>query len=306
MIAAIFNKSKPINLVFAIAILTFGFVIVQFKTELLFEWPNVLHNLLELLVAIFSVLSIDFIVKKNTLSEQNSFVILFFSLFMYCFWSSTDTLNVMWSNMFVILALRKMISLKTQTNTTQKIFDASLWLCVAVLFHFWTVLFFVVLYMSIAFYASDYYKNWLVPLVSMFVVFAIVSGYEMAVNNTFYEFTDLVIVRALHDINAPVDIAIISFFALILVVSLFFLSASVKTKLQKNKMSYVVLLFALLIAIIILLLAPNKSVSMLLYGYFPLAVLFTVFFERLAKPQIQSLIIYFITIIAVSLCFLSV
>ncbi|MGB1269927.1 MAG: DUF6427 family protein [Flavobacteriaceae bacterium] len=305
MITAIFNKSKPINLVLASLLLVFGFVIVQLKSIDVFNLNSFLYDLFELSLAVLSVMIIEFIVKKNSISEQNSFVIMFFSIFSFCFWNTSETVTLLLSNLFVLLALRKIISLKTQTNTSQKIFDAGLWICVAALFHFWAILFFIVLYISIAFYSSDYYKNWLIPLVSVFVVFTMVNGYEMIVHNTFYKFSDTTIVRGFHDISSRIDIAIVIFFSLILMVSLFFLSTSVKTKLQKNKMSYVVLLFALLIAIIIMFLAPNKSVSMLLYAYFPLAVLFTVFFERIPKVRLQSIILYLLLFASVLLCLLS-
>lgn len=305
MITAIFNKSKPINLVLASLLLVFGFVIFQIKSINLFNWNNFSYNLFELSIAVLSLMIIEFIVKKNSISEQNSFVVMFFSIFSFCFWNSSETLPLMLSNLFILLALRKIISLKTQTNTTQKIFDAGLWICVAALFHFWAILFFIVLYISIAFYSSDYYKNWLIPLVSVFVVFTIITGYEMIMHNTFYQFSNTTIVRGFHDVSSQIDIAIMIFFSLILIVSLFFLSASVKSKLQKNKMSFVVILFALLVALIIMFMAPNKSVSMLLYAYFPLAVLFTVFFERIPKVPLQSLILYLLLFTSVLLCFLS-
>ena len=306
MITAIFNKSKPINLVFSILILVFGFVITQLLSVEIFNSGSFINNVSSLGVAAVSVLLIDFIVKKNSISEQNSFVVLFFSIFFFCFWSHQDILNLVLSNFFILLALRKIISLKTQTNTTQKVFDASLWLCVAALFYFWTILFFIVLYIGIAFYSSDYYKNWLIPFVSVFVVFSIVSGYEIIFHQRFYEFSDSTIVRGFHDISSTIDISVISFFSILILVSLFFLSASVKSKLQKNKMSYVVLLMALLVALIIMLLAPNKSVSILLFGYFPLSALFSVFFERLSKERIQSLIIYIVFITSIILCVYSI
>lgn len=306
MITAIFNKSKPINLVFVALVLFFSFCIVKLQTGDLLNWTDFFYNLLQLGAAILSVLLVDFIVKKNSISEQNSFVILFFSLFFFCFWSGADTGDLMFSNVFVLLALRKIISLKTQTNTTQKIFDASLWLCVAVLFYFWAILFFVVLYIGIALYVSDYYKNWLVPFVGVFTVFTIVLGYEMLMHQQFYQFENTAITRGFQEINTTKDITILTFFLLILLVSLFFLSASVKTKLQKNKMSYVILLFTLLVALIIVILAPNKSVSMLLFGYFPLAALFSVFFEKIAKDHIQSIIIFTLLIASVFLSLFSI
>lgn len=306
MITAIFNKSKPINLVFTMLLLVLGFVIAQIKNGSLFGGEGVLWNLSELCVAVFSVFLVDFIVKKNSISDQNSFVVLFFSIFTCCFWNSSQTLYLMLSNLFVLLALRKIISLKTQTNTTQKIFDAGLWICIATLFHFWAVLFFIILYVGIAFYASNYYKNWLVPIVSAFIVFTIITGYEMAVNNEFYQFSNTTIVRGFHDISSSHDLAILSFFSIILLVALFFLSPSVRLKLQKNKLSYVILLFTLLIALMIIFLAPHKTVSMLLYGYFPLAALFATFFEKIKKSYIQSMVIYLMLFTALLFCFLSV
>lgn len=306
MITAIFNKSKPINLVFTTMILVLGFVINQLKSDDLFSWIRIWYDLSELVIAVFSVFLVDFIVKKNAVSEQNSFVILFFSMFCCCFWSSSQTLYLMLSNLFVLLALRKIISLKTQTNTIQKIFDAGLWICIAALFHFWAILFFIVLYIGIAFYSSNYYKNWLIPVVSVFTIFTIVTGYEMAVHNEFYQFSDTTIVRGFHDMNSSVDIAVLVFFSTILFTMLFFLSPSVKQKLQKNKLSYVILLFTLLIALIIIIISSNKNVSMLLYGYFPLAALFTTFFERIQKTHIQSIVIYLMLVTSFVLCFLSV
>lgn len=305
MITAIFNKSKPINLVLASLLLVLGSVIIQLKSGSIYSWNSVLYNFTELCVAVFSVLLIDFIVKKNSISEQNSFVVLFYSIFCFCFWNSSETLYLMLSNLFVLLALRKIISLKTQTNTTQKIFDAGLWICIATLCHFWAILFFLILYIGIAFYSSDYYKNWLIPAVSVFTVFTVVTGYEMVVHNEFYQFSNTTIVRGFHNISSSVDVAVLVFFSLILAVALLFLSPSVKQKLQKDKLSYVILLFALLIALIVIFLASKKTVSMLLYGYFPLAALFGIFFEKIQKTYIQSVMLYLMVFASLLLCFLS-
>ncbi len=306
MITAIFNKSKPINLVLAMLLLVFGFVIVSFNSIKFIELNGFLYKIIELCIAIFSVLVVDFIVKKNAISDQNSFVILFFSIFCFSFWSSSENHQIMFSNLFVLLALRKIISLKSQTNTVKKIFDAALCICIASVFHFWAILFFIVLYIGVAIYDSNNYKNWLTPLVSVFVAFSIASGYEMVVNNKLFYFSDITIVRGFQTMSSSLDIAVMVFFSVLLIISLVFLSPSVKSKLQKNTMSYVILLFALLIALIIIMLTSDKSVSMLLYTYFPLAALFAVFFEKIAKENIQSLIIYIMLIVSVTFSFLSV
>jgi len=305
MITAIFNKSKPINLVLASLILVFGFLLVQFQNTEAFSVSLFFYKIGQLFLAILSALVVDFIVKKNALSGQNSFVILFFALFFFYFWGSNSDFRLIFANLFVLLALRKIISLKSQLATTKKIFDAALWICVASLFHFWSILFLVVLYLGIVIYASNYYKNWLVPLVSAFVALMLVNGYELVVNNCFFSFHSTLISTDFSLFNSNVNLLICIIFSLLLLVSLVFLPSRIRLKFQKNKLSYLVLVAALIIAAILFSFSPNKNSAMLVFLYFPLASLFTSFFEKISKKILQDVLIYGLILVSVIVCFIS-
>jgi len=305
MITAIFNKSKPINLVLASLILVFGFLLVQFQNTEAFSVSLFFYKIGQLFLAILSALVVDFIVKKNALSGQNSFVILFFALFFFYFWGSNSDFRLIFANLFVLLALRKIISLKSQLATTKKIFDAALWICVASLFHFWSILFLVVLYLGIVIYASNYYKNWLVPLVSAFVALMLVNGYELVVNNRFFSFHSTLISTDFSLFNSNVNLLICIIFSLLLLVSLVFLPSRIRLKFQKNKLSYLVLVAALIIAAILFSFSPNKNSAMLVFLYFPLASLFTSFFEKISKKILQDVLIYGLILVSVIVCFIS-
>ena len=305
MITAIFNKSKPINLVLASIMLVFGFLLVQFQTTEALSVSTFLYKIGLVFLAVVSALVVDFIVKKNALSGQNSFVVFFFALFFFHFWNSNSDFRLILANLFILLALRKIISLKSQLATTKKIFDAALWICIASLFHFWSILFLLVLYLGIVIYASNYYKNWLVPLVSALVVFMLVSGYELVVNNRFFNFTNTLIATNYTSLNTTYNWMIGIFFVLILVVSLLFLPSRIRLKLQKNKLSYLILIIALITALVLFLVSPNKSGAMLVFLYFPLASLFTSFFEKISKPILQSVLLYSMLLVSVLLCFIS-
>jgi len=305
MITAIFNKSKPINLVLASLMLVFGFLIVQLQTTETLNVSLVFYKIGLLFLAILSALVVDFIVKKNGLSGQNSFVIFFYSLFFFYFWSSNSDFRLVFANLFILLALRKIVSLKSQLEITKKIFDAALWICVASLFHFWSILFLVVLYSGILIYVSNYYRNWLIPLVSAFVVFMIVSGYELVVNNNFFNFSNALVSMDYSQLNSDCNWMTGVFFAVILLVSLIFLPSRIRLKLQKNKLSYLILIIALIIGVVLFLISPNKSSAMLIFLYFPLAILFTSFFEKITKPIIQTVVLYSMLLVSVILCFIS-
>jgi len=306
MITAIFNKSKPINLVIASIILVFGFLLVQFQVSEILTLSLVFYKIGLVFLVILSALVVDFIVKKNALSGQNSFVVFFFTLFFFYFWGSNTDFSLVFANFFILLALRKIISLKSPLETTKKIFDAALWICIASLFHFWSILFLLVLYSGITMHASNYYKNWLVPFVSVFVVFMIVNGYELVVNNHFFNFPNTLIATNYALLNSSFNWMIAVFFAVILIVSLVFLPSRIQFKLQKNKLSYLILIVTLITALVLILISPNKSSAMLIFIYFPLASLFTSFFEKITKPILQTIILYAMFLISVLFCFISV
>lgn len=306
MITAIFNKSNPINLVISSLILIFGFLLVQLVVSETFNWSTFWYNILLLLLAISSMLLSDFIVKKNKLSDQNSFVIFFFSIFFFYFWSSSNNVNLLFSNFFILLALRKIISLRSQILISKKIFDASLWLSVATLFYFWSVLFFIVLYLGIAIYAASYFKNWLIPLVSVFLVFITMSAYSLVVNNHFFYFKEVLISTDYAELNLGFNWFLIGFFTLVTFVSVVFLPSRTRTLLQKNKLSYFILLVSLIIAILLFILSPSKTQEMLVFLYFPLAVIFTTFFEKIKKTSFQTIIIYSMLFLSILFCVVSV
>ena len=306
MITAIFNKSKPINLVLVSLILVFGFFLAQIFQAESINTSAIFSKLGMVCIAVLSVLIVDFIVKKNALSGQNSFVILFFSLFFFYFWGRVDDYNLVLANLFVLMALRKIISLKSQLAITKKIFDAAFWICIASLFHFWAILFLVALYVGITIYASNHYRNWLVPFISFFVVFMIVNAFELVMNNHFFQFYNTKIATDLQFLNSNYNLSVLALFFMILLVSLAFLPSRIRLKLQKNKLSYLILVVTLIIAILLVSISPNKSVSMLIFLYFPLATLFTSFYEKIPKPWLQSVLLYSIMIASVIGCFITV
>ncbi len=306
MITAIVNKSKPINLVFTSLMVVFSFLLVYLQTDQTTTAFVFFQNLLLVFVAIFSVLLTDFIVKKNKITGQNSFVAFFFAMFFFLFWGSNQDFRLAFSNVFILMALRKIISLKSQVDTTKKLFDASLWLCVATLFHFWAILYFIVLYLGIVIYAQNNYKNWLVPLVSIFSVSMILNAYELLFNGSFFTFSNTLMVLDFSKFDLFYNWFAVVFFVVILLVSLVFLPSRINAMLQANKLSYFILISALLVAIAIFIVSADKTRSLFIFMYFPLAVLFATFFEKLKKKTLQSVVIYLMLIISILFCAFSV
>src|SRR3970282_2496096 len=110
----------------------------------------------------------NFVSKKNGLSKNSSYTIFFYLLFLLFFPSILDNINLIFSNLFILLALRRLLSLQSLTASKEKIFDASLWIFVASLFHFWSIIFIVLVFISIMFHVARDYRNWILPFIAFF------------------------------------------------------------------------------------------------------------------------------------------
>ncbi|HEU0135898.1 MAG TPA: hypothetical protein VFQ50_01265, partial [Flavobacterium sp.] len=169
MITSLFRKSTPLNYTILIISVLIFFLLFQTGHSDGELTPILLLEKITLGGLIFaSLFIVNFIVKKNGLSKDNSYTILFYLLFMLFFPSVMDNINMILANFFILFALRRLMSLHSLKAHKEKIFDASFWIFVAALFHFWSILFIILVFISIFFHVSRDYRNWLLPFIAFF------------------------------------------------------------------------------------------------------------------------------------------
>lgn len=112
MLTSLFRKSTPLN--YALLIIAVGvfFFLYQFAQVSSGEGLADFAQKLALLVVVYaSFFIVNFIVKKNNISRDSAYAALFFLLFLLFFPSLLDNPNMLLSNLFILLALRRLISL---------------------------------------------------------------------------------------------------------------------------------------------------------------------------------------------------
>ncbi|WP_278019987.1 hypothetical protein [Flavobacterium ginsengisoli] len=171
MITSVFKKSTPLNYSLVVILILVFFFMFQIKdpswvTSYFLAFQKV--SLLCFILASFFM--INFIVKKNGLSKDNGYSILFYLLFILFFPTIFNNSNVIYANFFILLALRRLISLQSLKASKEKIFDAAFWIFVASLFQFWSILFIILVYISIIFHVSRDYRNWVLPFIALLAV----------------------------------------------------------------------------------------------------------------------------------------
>ncbi len=307
MITTIFKKSTPINYALVVILLLLFFFLYQYNDTK----PADLHNnsiqTFGLLVLLFASLFIsNFIVKKNVLTKNSSYTLLFFLLFLLFFPSIFKNTNLMVAGFFILLAMRRLVSLQTLKAPKEKIFDASLWIFVASLFHFWAIFFIVLVYISIFFHVSRDYRNWLLPFVAFFTTVVIFIAYALVLDkvligsyleNTHVNFEIDYFTNTFQNLS----LSVFTVFAVFFVFSSVFSLTSKPLNLQA---SYKKLIFAVIIGIAIFMFSPNKNSDILVFTFFPLAVMATNTIEY-SQNKLRNEIVLTASIVASFFCFFS-
>jgi hypothetical protein len=307
MITSLFRKSTPLNYFLVVLLLLFFFFLYQFNDLGWVDSSISIAQKMVLLGVLFASLFIaNFIVKKNGLTKNSSYTLLFFLLLLLFFPSILDNTNLLLSNLFLLLAMRRLISLQTLKEPKEKIFDASLWIFIASLFHFWAILFLLLVYISIIFHASRDYRNWLLPFVAFFttaVVFVLVAlVYDVTLIHHFLN-QRVMNFKIDYFTNKYQNIAL----SIYVVMALYFVFSTLFTLTNKPMIlqaSYKKMIFTFLIGIVVFLISPEKNNSMLVFTFLPLSIMATSSIEY-TQSKMQQEIVLFLFIIAGFFAFFS-
>jgi len=292
MITSIFKKSKPIN-----------FIIVFFITLLAFLTArlNVVNDSIEVsyyfkLVALFlfcylSVLLVNFIVSKHNLTKKTNYEILLFSLFLLSITQTTGNSNILFSNFFILLSFRRIISLRSLINPEKKLFDAAFWIAIATLFYFWAILFFVLIFAALLLYSDNNIKHWLIPFVGIITAFIISISISIILNNNFFGvFSGLPEVSYnFNTYNTSQFLVAITMLLSFGIWSSLFYIRSIKNKKRAFRPAFKIVFFAVLISFILVILAPNKNGSEFLFMFAPLAIIITNYIETINEKWFREL-----------------
>lgn len=162
MLTSFFKTSKPIHYIitFLMVLLAVGYTVI---TQPFLGWSFIWIPFATLIsVAIF-----QFITLKNELTQGNSYSLWTYSCLIIIGIHYTTDVPVFISYLLSLLALRRLISMRTGRNLVKKIFDASFWIALASLFYSWSSLFFIVIFLSIIIYAFKNIKYWTIPFIAV-------------------------------------------------------------------------------------------------------------------------------------------
>ncbi len=296
MLTSFFSKSKPLNLTLIILLMC-GFYLgaTFFRIEKI-DFSQILKLLGVLLALVLNVLVLNFIAKKNELTKRSAYKTLLFTLFCVSFFSLLENGPVIVANLFILLALRRIISLRSRKFIQKKIFDATFWIGIASLYYFWASLFFIVVFFAILSFAA-YFKNWLVPFVAFLAVVSLTTCFHLLAYDHFYTFSDW-FQASDFDFSSYGNLRLLVPLSILLALLLWslinYFSAMQKASITRRPVLSLILL-CLVIAGAVAVFAPTKDGSEIIFFFVPFSIIASNYFDgkkdKLFKEVILAVLI---------------
>jgi len=299
MITSIFSKSKPINFIVVFFISLSAYIIANLKlNDEGFNLNLAIEKTVIFGICYFSILTLNFIVGKNNLTQKNNYEILLYSLFLLLLPESLLSDRIIVSNFFILLALRRTLSLRSQVSLKKKLFDASFWVAIASLFYFWAILFFILIYAVLLLFTDNKIKNWIVPFTGLITVFLIVISYSIIFNGDFFG-----VINVLPDVSF--DYSNFNSYKIIIATtillsfgiwsSIFYL-ASIRKRMKKFRPIFKAIFISLAIAFVIMIIAPEKNGSEFLFLFPTLAIVVANYIETIQEKWFKEIFLLILII----------
>lgn len=299
MLTSFFSKSKPVNFTFAAVYMVLFLIIARAGEVAEFSFPIILREALVLLLMILSLVAFNFIAKRNVLTERNAYKTLFFAAFASMLFEALRDADIIIANFFVLLALRRIISLKSQQESIKKIFDATFLICVASIFYFWSILFLALIYLGIFIHLRRYGKLYLVPIIGFITALSITTSADLLTTDTFYTVSQW-LDQPNFDFSAYRSIEVlvpVSFLFALTLWTLFFYLNLIQRLSGGTKSSHILVFLCLLISLGVAAFGPVKDSGELLFFLAPLVIMVTNYVQRLGDRWFKEMLLWLVVVI---------
>lgn len=295
MIANFFNQTKPIDFLVLSFLVLLAFLSAVFNG---FDGDISLFTVLKygsmLVASILTVFVLNFIIRKNSLCEDNSYALLFHILFWAMFPASMLNGGVFASNFILLFAFRRLYSLRSALRTKEKIFDSAFWIGIASIFYLWSFLYLFLVYAAIWLFRKADWRNIWIPVLGYLTPVFLAYTYLLA-------FDDVGRFMGIWTFDFDFDLSSYSDFRFILpvlVIGLLFIFSIYPTTKRSLlakidfKSTWQLLIIHLVVSIFLMLIAPVKDGSEFSFLFFPLSIMFANFLQILEKYWIKEGILY--------------
>lgn len=310
MITNIFSRSNPMNfaVITILLLVAFGLtILIHYNPGFTLAESIAFFAIYPMLL--FSVFFINFISQKNNLNKNDNYSPLFFCLFLCLIPGIFTDSSVVISNIFVLFALRRLLSIQSLITPKQKIFDASFWIAIAAIFQLEAILFLLLVFVAIILHVSNDFKNWIIPFVGVFTVSVLVVLYAFIFDHEVLTTIQNKIQQMSFDFeNIFGTFSTFSSGVLmtLMVLLLIFQLSTIGTYLTIIQNSIKKIISLLLLALLVYIISNENNKNLLLYGIAPLSIISANFINSLQKKWMKEAFIVLLLVLSVTAFYLAI
>ncbi|TEW74017.1 hypothetical protein E2488_11120 [Gramella jeungdoensis] len=255
---------------------------------------------------IFMLLLINFILRKNNLTGDNSYALYIIIVVLGSFYEIIFSINLFFSNLLLLFAFRKIYSLKSGFNTKSKLFDAGFWIGISAILYTWSVLFLVLVYISLFIYNKITLKNLAIPIIGFLFPVIVFFTYHF-----YFDSVELFYSKLVFNYNVDFSnynqlkyVLPLSLLITILIWSVIFLTPKILQVSTTFKSALQLIIGHFIISVIIIVFSIQRNGSELLFLVFPSGIIIANFLQKTSSNLLKNLVLYLFLIVSVVVYFL--
>lgn len=295
MISSIFERTNPLNFIILFLYLILFLVLRQvLASDFVLDAGMIFYMLKSSVVILLCVIMVDFIVRKNELTQRNSYALFFFVLLFCLFPNIFMEPHILLAEFFLLLAFRRLVSVRSSKDIEIKVFDATLWTLVATYFFNWSLLFLVLVFATMFLYKKNDYRNMLIPFVTLFALSLLGFTYFYLTDQLYkvVQLVDFQIAFEFENYTNPRYFVPLLFLVTMGGWACVIFAFKKQSKSFKTRVPGILLVITLIIAVAVMLISEVSNTSELLFSLFPLAVIQARYVERIKLSWLKELILW--------------
>ncbi|KPM30963.1 Hypothetical protein I595_2942 [Croceitalea dokdonensis DOKDO 023] len=302
MITSFFNKTKPINYVVVLGVISFfyGTMVLALDTTSK-DMVGVFTKVVGLGFLWLTFFAVNPTLKADKLAQKDSYAMFFYALLAIAFISLFQNQAVIISNFLIVLSMDKTLALKFEKNAGNKIFEASLFVLLSSLLVPWSSVFVIPIFFAINVYCGGQIRLWLIP-------FAALTVFGMCALAVIASLGDWNLVLGYYDFDIQANYVFTEYYPLLVYI---FLAGVVMVivfiKLGNRGLGRIlslrILLAYFILSASLAIISSKLRSQALIFSFFPLTVFMTNYLETIRKKKFKEALLIFLAIAALSLAF---
>lgn len=292
MLANFFGKSNPVNfiVIFSIFLGVFFTNSISSIPLVSLNFSLVLEHILTLFLFLVFFFFYNFILSKNKLTLYNSYGFLIFVLLFGFFPDTMLNRGELFLNILILVYLRRVYSLRSGKDFYKKIFDSGFWLGILFLLAPKTVLFGILLFLSIWLFQKINFRTLLIPCLGFLAPLICFATYCLWFDQM-EEFMASFFWYANYNFELFTDSSILIssiVLGILLIISILIKTPKVISISGSYRKYWILIIFNLFIAITILVIQNTLNESQFMLLFFPISVILTNWLESIKTPLYKN------------------